>query len=113
MGSSPTRGNSFFLGKVTALGVLCYFSLFVCLTLLASFFIPSHLSFKNICTCICLCQQVKYKYMFVTVICRVLTARMYSNQTVGFLLQKMEVAQEKVRVPTLEIIKHIINSCGE
>ena len=32
---------------VTALGVLCCFSLFVCLTLLASFFLPSHLSFKN------------------------------------------------------------------
>ena len=31
----------FFLGKVTALGVLCCFALFVCLTLLASFFLPS------------------------------------------------------------------------
>ena len=47
MGLSPTRGSSFFLGKVTALGVLCCFALFVCLTLLASFFLPSHLSFKN------------------------------------------------------------------
>ena len=36
-------------GKVTALGVLCCLALFVCLTLLASFFLPSHLSFK---TCI-------------------------------------------------------------
>ena len=35
------------LGKVTALGVLCCFALFVCLILLASFFLPSHLSFKN------------------------------------------------------------------
>ena len=35
------------LGKVTALGVLCCFALFVCLTLLTSFFLPSHLSFKN------------------------------------------------------------------
>ena len=40
------------LGKVTALGVLCCFALFVCLTLLAAFFLaafflPSHLSFKN------------------------------------------------------------------
>ena len=49
MGSSPTRGSSFFLGKVTALGVLCCFALFACLTLLASFFLPSHLSLK---TCI-------------------------------------------------------------
>ena len=47
VGSSPTRGSSFFLGKVTALGVLCCFDLFVCLTVLASFFLPSHLSFKN------------------------------------------------------------------
>ena len=37
---------------------------------------------------------------------------MYSNQTVGFLLQKLDVAQEKVRVPTLEVLKHVINSCG-
>ena len=37
--------SSFFIGKVTALGVLCCFALFVCLTLLASFFLPSHLSF--------------------------------------------------------------------
>ena len=35
------------LGKVTALGVLCCFALFVCLTLLASFFLPSHFSLKN------------------------------------------------------------------
>ena len=26
---------------------VCYFALFVCLTLLASFFLPSHLSFKS------------------------------------------------------------------
>ena len=32
---------------IHALGVLCCFALFVCLTLLASFFLPSHLSFKN------------------------------------------------------------------
>ena len=32
---------------MTTLGVLCCFALFVCLTLLASFFLPSHLSFKN------------------------------------------------------------------
>ena len=49
VGSSPTRGSSFFLGKVTALGVLCCFAWFVCLTLLASFFLPSHLLLKT-CT---------------------------------------------------------------
>ena len=27
MGSNPTRGSSFFFGKVIALGVLCYFAL--------------------------------------------------------------------------------------
>ena len=35
---NPTRGSSIFPGKVTALGVLCCFALFVCLTLPASFF---------------------------------------------------------------------------
>ena len=61
VGSSPTRGSSFFLGKVTALGVLCCFALFVCLTLLASFFLPSHLSFKNMYTItipVCSCCYV-------------------------------------------------------
>ena len=48
MVSSPTRGSSFFSGKVTTLGVLCCFALFVCLTLLASFFLPSHLSLKHV-----------------------------------------------------------------
>ena len=43
-----TRGSSFFLGKVTALGVLCCLCLVVCLTLLASFFLPSHLSLKHV-----------------------------------------------------------------
>ena len=33
--------------------VLCCFALFVCLTLLASFFLPSHLSFKNMYTGTC------------------------------------------------------------
>ena len=41
----------YFLGKVTALGVLCCFALlFVCLTLLAFFFLPSHLSMKHVRT---------------------------------------------------------------
>ena len=39
------RGNS--IACMYMLGVLCCFALFVCLTLLASFFLPSHLSFKN------------------------------------------------------------------
>ena len=42
--------------QVTALGVLCCFALFVCLTLLASFFLPSHLSFKN---------MYMYMYMYI------------------------------------------------
>ena len=49
VGSSPTQGSSFFLGKVTALGVLSCFALFVCLILLSSFFLPSHLSLKHVC----------------------------------------------------------------
>ena len=35
------------LGKMTALGVLCCFTLFVCLILLASFFLPSPISHSN------------------------------------------------------------------
>ena len=54
MGSGPIRGTSFFLGKVNAFGVLCCFVLFVCLTLLASFFLSSFSSLINnmyVCTC--------------------------------------------------------------
>ena len=40
MGSSPTRGSSFFLGKVTALGVLCCFALL---------FARPRLSLKHVC----------------------------------------------------------------
>ena len=36
----------------TTLGVLCCFALFVCLILLASFFLPSHLSLKTCTYCI-------------------------------------------------------------
>ena len=83
MGSSPTRGSSFFLGKVTALGVLCCFALFVCLTLLASFFLPSHLSFKDMytriatCTCTCILEglcmrasRIQYTESFLSVLHR-------------------------------------------
>ena len=58
---------------MTALGVLCCFALFVCLTLLASFFLPSHLSFKNmynIYTCvynIYTCVYVHVQYLHVHV----------------------------------------------
>ena len=61
MGSSPTRGSSFFLGKVTALGVLCCFALFVCLTLLLSSLIKT-------CT-------LYYHYLYVTLTCNLLYYR--------------------------------------
>lgn len=38
-------------------------------------------------------------------------AKSHSNRVVGFLLQKLEVSQEKVRLATLNVIKHLINSC--
>lgn len=41
------------------------------------------------------------------------TARAHSNRVTAFLLQKMEINQEKVRLATLNVIKHLINSCGE
>ena len=68
MGSSPTRGSSFFLGKVTALGVLCCFALFVCLTLLASFFLLiSHLKTCTFTLYIVqyLNEKARYMYMYI------------------------------------------------
>ena len=44
----PPEAAHFFLGKVTALSVLCYFALFVCLTLLASFFLSFSSLIKNV-----------------------------------------------------------------
>ena len=41
------KAAQFFLGKVTALGTCAVLLCLVCLTLLASFFLPSHFSFKN------------------------------------------------------------------
>ena len=45
----PPEAAHFFSRKVTA---LCVLYCFVCLTLLASFFLPSHLSLKHACKCI-------------------------------------------------------------
>ena len=45
MGSSPTQGSSFFLGKVTALGVLC------------CFFLPSFLLISHLNMCIYMCTM--------------------------------------------------------
>ena len=68
MGSSPTRGSSFFLGKVTALGVLCCFylvCLFICLTLLAPcFLLPSFSSLIKTCTSVHVHVHVHTYYMF-------------------------------------------------
>ena len=52
----------------TALGVLCCFALFVCLTLLASFFLPSHLSFKNMYITIIMTLHYLYMYMYMHVL---------------------------------------------
>ena len=64
--SYTISNTQFILGKVTALGVLCCFALFVCLTLLASFFLLiSHLK-----TCIYLCMSV---CIFITMATHILT----------------------------------------
>ena len=47
--------------SLSGLGVLCCFALFVCLTLLASFF---HLSFKHVCIQVCI---IIYMYIHVHV----------------------------------------------
>ena len=48
--SNPTRGSSFFFGKVTGLGVCCV-ALPCCLFDLAYFFLPSFSSLIKTCTC--------------------------------------------------------------
>ena len=64
MGSSPTRGSSFFFGTVTTFGVLCCFALFVCLTLLASFFLPSYMYMY-----LSLNMSIMYMYMYIHMSC--------------------------------------------
>ena len=58
---------TFFLRKSDCLGCAVLLCLVVCLTLLASFFLPSHLSLKHIhvhyvCVCVCVCMCV-FGYM--------------------------------------------------
>ena len=57
-------GLSLVQGSLSGFGVLCCFALFVCLTLLASFFLPSHLSFKHVCIQVCI---IIYMYIHVHV----------------------------------------------
>ena len=37
----------------------------------------------------------------------------FSDRVIGFLLQKLEVSNEKPRTASLAIIKHLVNSSGE
>ena len=37
----------------------------------------------------------------------------HSQKVIGFLLTKLDINQEKVKAPTLEIFRHLINSCGK
>ena len=68
MGLNPTRGSSFFLEKATALGVLCYSCLVVCLFDLACFFLPSFSSLIKTCihecmyTCTYACTCTRNNY---------------------------------------------------
>ena len=39
-------------------------------------------------------------------------AKAYSGRVIEFLLSKLEAPQEKARLPVLEVLKHLINSCG-
>ena len=59
-------GDSLFDNLVCSLfvhvGVLCCFALFVCLTLLASFFLPSHLSLKTCTVQYCSHYSLVYTY---------------------------------------------------
>ena len=60
--------------------MLCCFALFVCLTLLASFFLPSHLSFKNMYIHVHAQMHVHVYVVHVYVVHVCCTARMRSNQ---------------------------------
>ena len=48
--------------------LVCCFALFVCLTLLASFFLPSHLSFKNMYN-VHVCMYIHDMYVHVVIFC--------------------------------------------
>lgn len=40
------------------------------------------------------------------------SASVYSNRLVTFLLQKLESSNEAYRIGSLTVFKHLINSCG-
>lgn len=37
----------------------------------------------------------------------------YSQRVVSYLLAKLESNQERIKSGTLEVLKHLMNSCGE
>ena len=45
-------------------------------------------------------------------VCLLCVGKGYSQKVISFLLTKLEINQEKVKGPTLEIFRHLINSCG-
>ena len=63
MSSSPTRGSSFFLRKSDCLGCAVWLCLVVCLTLLASFFLPSA-SLINMHSSVYCTMSCIYMYMY-------------------------------------------------
>ena len=52
---SVVGSNLIFLRKSDCLGCAVLLCFVVCLTLLASFFLPSHLSYLCVCVCVCVC----------------------------------------------------------
>ena len=54
----------------------------------------------------CCTAALYYPFVF-------LPAPTFSDRVIAFLLQKLEASNEKTRIASLSIIKHLINSSGE
>ena len=99
VGSSPTRGSSIFLEKVTALGVLCCFALFD----LACFFLSSfssliqnmYIATPTFCTCIFMCTLRIYIHVHLQIY---MQAGSMFPDTVQVLVKAMKTQEVDIHV---------------
>ena len=100
MGSSPTRGSSFYFGKVTSLSVLCCFALFVWPCLLLSSFLL-HLSLKHTthvnCTSAIAC--------FTEEVCIIVLSQVEAAVALQYLIKSQKIAEDFIHPYVKPIIQ--------
>ena len=107
--------------------VLCCFALFVCLTLLASFFLPSHLSFKNMYIKCKIIQNIPQKFIYIynVHVCVAYTTVMFTRTYLVLILEEerswctqllsselQSVPSAKMEMPTIFLVLQVKTEHG-